>query len=517
MGSLKGSTLAVGQFLAIGDWLQSDNQCFQAILDSGGYFYVTAQGSPAFPPRELWNNGVNNALDGQPYQALMQGDGNFVVWRNWMHEVWASGVAPGGDKGPYIAIMQGDGNFVVYRGTAPSAGNAIWATNTNVFNIARVDVTNLTYDLAHAVLSNPQLAAEYTNIVTNETTVPQMKTFAFEDDYQETQSWSTTVGVKQGIQASIKASIPIYNIDASLGTSTEFTWSTTTGGQLSETKKYTDTIPVQVPPHSQVTCRASVTTGAISVPFSANATFWDTSGNPYYGIYTGTYQGTTAYQLQTTFIQPTPTASGFYIVQSGDTLSGLAQQAYGNGSQPYWTAIYRQNQEVIGNDPSIIQPGQELWIPEITTSPEADSFYIVQSGDTLTGLAQQTYGNGSQPYWTAIYLVNQYEIGNDPSIIRTGEPLYVPRVSATPKAGQFYIVQSSDTLSGLAQQLTGDGSRWPVIYNDNKKVIGNDPNLIVSGQVLYINGGLLPQGEGGPGGGVNLHGIPDNPTWGSLS
>ena len=25
----------------------------------------------------------------------------------------------------------------------------------------------------------------------------------------------------------------------------------------------------------------------------------------------------------------------------------------------------------------------------------------------------EAYGNGSQPYWTAIYLVNQYEIGND--------------------------------------------------------------------------------------------------------
>lgn len=300
--TMKGSTLGVNQFLAVFDYLYSDNQCFQLILGPGGNLYVDAQGNPGYPPRYLWNNGVNIS-DGQPYVAVMQGDGNFVVYRGATpsagNAVWATNTA--GPVGQYVAVMQNDGNFVVYRGTTPSAGNAIWATNTAVFNIARVDVSNPTYDLAHAVLSNPQLAAEFTQILTNRTKVEQSETFTFECDYQETQSWSTTWGIKVGISLSMKVSIPIINQDGTLGLSAESTWNTTTGGQVSETKKYTETVPVKVPPHSNVTCRATVTTGAVSVPFSANATFWDTSGQPFFGIYKGTYQGTTAYQLQTSF------------------------------------------------------------------------------------------------------------------------------------------------------------------------------------------------------------------------
>jgi nucleoid-associated protein YgaU len=199
----------------------------------------------------------------------------------------------------------------------------------------------------------------------------------------------------------------------------------------------------------------------------------------------------------------------YYIVQAGDTLSGIAQRAYNNGSQPYWMAIYRTNQSDIGNDPNLIHPGLKLWIPLIADSPQEDTFYIVQAGDTLSGIAQRVYHNGSQPYWRAIYLVNQYEIGNDPNVIQPGEPLYIPVIVSPPERDTFYIVQAGDTLWDIAQQTCGDGSRWPVIYDDNKKVIGNDPNQIFPGQILYINSRLF---KGSPGGG-NLHVPPDNPTW----
>ena len=202
-----------------------------------------------------------------------------------------------------------------------------------------------------------------------------------------------------------------------------------------------------------------------------------------------------------------------YIVQAGDTLSGIAQRAYNNGSQPYWMAIYRTNQSEIGNDPNVIIPGLHLWIPLIADSPRANTFYIVQAGDTLSDIAQRAYNNGSQPYWRAIYLINQYEIGNDPNVIHAGEPLYIPPIVSPPERETFYIVQAGDTLSGIAQQTCGDGSRWPVIYNDNKKMIGNDPNRILPGQILFINGGLFKPGTG-PGGG-NIH-IPVNPTWPGL-
>jgi len=48
-----------------------------------------------------------------------------------------------------------------------------------------------------------------------------------------------------------------------------------------------------------------------------------------------------------------------YIVQSGDTLSGIAAR-FGSSVQ----AIYQSNQTTIGTDPNLISPGQRLYIPD---------------------------------------------------------------------------------------------------------------------------------------------------------
>jgi LysM repeat protein len=57
---------------------------------------------------------------------------------------------------------------------------------------------------------------------------------------------------------------------------------------------------------------------------------------------------------------------------------------------------------------------------------------------------------------------------------------------AQPIPGSNYTVQPGDTLSGIAQQAYGDGNEWPKIYDANKQVIGKDPNVIRPGEVLYI-------------------------------
>lgn len=49
-----------------------------------------------------------------------------------------------------------------------------------------------------------------------------------------------------------------------------------------------------------------------------------------------------------------------------------------------------------------------------------------------------------------------------------------------------YIVKSGDTLSVIAKRLTGDCNNWRAIYNQNKSVIGGNPNKISIGQKLVI-------------------------------
>ena len=61
------------------------------------------------------------------------------------------------------------------------------------------------------------------------------------------------------------------------------------------------------------------------------------------------------------------------------------------------------------------------------------------------------------------------------------------REQTTQTSTQSYTVQSGDTLSGIAKKLTGSSS-WQTIYEQNKGIIGSNPNLIKPGQVLTIPG-----------------------------
>jgi hypothetical protein len=55
--------------------------------------------------------------------------------------------------------------------------------------------------------------------------------------------------------------------------------------------------------------------------------------------------------------------SAAFTVREGDTLSAIALQFYGDGSEPFWRTIYNANTAVIGPDPDVITAGQELNIP----------------------------------------------------------------------------------------------------------------------------------------------------------
>lgn len=51
-----------------------------------------------------------------------------------------------------------------------------------------------------------------------------------------------------------------------------------------------------------------------------------------------------------------------------------------------------------------------------------------------------------------------------------------------------YIVKKGDSLWLIARMFLGDGNRWREIYlyNNNRNIIGGNPNLIFPGQVLSI-------------------------------
>ena len=77
------------------------------------------------------------------------------------------------------------------------------------------------------------------------------------------------------------------------------------------------------------------------------------------------------------------------------------------------------------------------------------------------------------------------------------EPAPTPEPTPTPTPEPSYIeytVQPGDSLSAIAARY---GTTWQKIYDDNKSVIGGDPNRIYPGQVLkiYTSGGDSGGGE----------------------
>lgn len=65
-------------------------------------------------------------------------------------------------------------------------------------------------------------------------------------------------------------------------------------------------------------------------------------------------------------------------------------------------------------------------------------------------------------------------------------PVPTAATESTAAPAQTYTVAGGDSLWGIAKMFYGDGSKYTVIYEANKGVIGANPNLIYPGQVLTL-------------------------------
>lgn len=99
--------------------------------------------------------------------------------------------------------------------------------------------------------------------------------------------------------------------------------------------------------------------------------------------------------------------------------------------------------------------------------------YVVVKGDTLSGIASK--------YGTTYQELASYNNISNPDLIYVGQVIKIPTNDS--KTEIKYTVKSGDTLSGIAKKYN---TTWQKIYEDNKSVIGNDPDLIKPGQVLVI-------------------------------
>jgi LysM repeat protein len=115
-------------------------------------------------------------------------------------------------------------------------------------------------------------------------------------------------------------------------------------------------------------------------------------------------------------------SGGGYVVQPGDTLSGIAAAL---GIRGGWPALYAANRHAIGPNPDVIQAGTALALP----GPTAPARYTIAAGDTLTGVAAAL---GIRGGWPALYAANRHAIGPNPDVIRAGVVVTIPRSASAP-------------------------------------------------------------------------------------
>jgi hypothetical protein len=128
-----GDALLAEKCLIPGDFLRSPSGEYVAIMQGDGNF-VLYKGEP-YSGEALW---ATDTLPGEgDHFAKMQPDGNFVLYHGSPHQQIAPYWATDTDQGhaSYFLRMQDDGNLVIYKGE-PHSTQAIWATNT-----VRVDAT----------------------------------------------------------------------------------------------------------------------------------------------------------------------------------------------------------------------------------------------------------------------------------------------------------------------------------------------------------------------------------------
>jgi nucleoid-associated protein YgaU len=123
----------------------------------------------------------------------------------------------------------------------------------------------------------------------------------------------------------------------------------------------------------------------------------------------------------------------------------------------------------------------------------AHTLYVVQPRDYFEGLiavARKLYGDETR--WPQIYEANRAIIGHNPAVLSPGQQLIVP-IDAAMIAGdaRFYVVHATggncrEELNELARRFYGDADRWPEIYQANRGVIGDDPRQLQAGQRLFI-------------------------------
>jgi hypothetical protein len=122
-----------------------------------------------------------------------------------------------------------------------------------------------------------------------------------------------------------------------------------------------------------------------------------------------------------------------YTVKEGDNLWDLAGKHMGDSTR--WGEIYKLNEAVIGNNPRLIMPGTELQLPGAggLDAEHLAQDYTVKAGDNLWDISKDNLGGGE--HWKELYSNNTDVVGSNPNLIHPGQQLHMNGSEGASHAG----------------------------------------------------------------------------------
>ncbi|WP_131103425.1 LysM peptidoglycan-binding domain-containing protein [Ornithinimicrobium sufpigmenti] len=140
--------------------------------------------------------------------------------------------------------------------------------------------------------------------------------------------------------------------------------------------------------------------------------------------------------------------------------------------------------------------------PAATTEQEPTNPYVVRPGDTLWSIAAQHLGSGHD--YPRIVDLNPERLAGGADWVTPGMVLQLPATEtgtgAAEQAGQEQevVVETGDTLSGLAAEHLGEADRWPEIYEASTGTVQTDGRRLTDPDLIHPGWRLgLPAAAGG--------------------